>query len=178
MELLLAILLVVVYHLYSKHKKREAKRYFESKNVNNPENQLRFVSEADFYKKKLMNREEYRVFFTIKEFLLKERNRYSVHPQVNLGEFIGTKHSEAFRSINSKRVDMLVIDKNGIPVVAVEYHGAGRWKHDEYSSAARDIVKKQTFRRAGICYLEVEPGDTGDDIRQRMRTILPVASSG
>ncbi|QDD92659.1 Hypothetical protein HVIM_04493 (plasmid) [Roseomonas mucosa] len=82
---------------------------------------------------------------------------WRVWPQVSLGEVLRTEgHSdadrEAFRWINSKRADFLVVDGEGWPVAVIEYQGSG---HYQGNASERDAVKRTVLPRAGIHYIEV-----------------------
>jgi hypothetical protein len=79
----------------------------------------------------------------------------------------------AFRSINSKRVDALVVDRGGRPVLAVEYQGAG---HYQGTAPARDAIKKEALRKAGVGYLEVHYTDDFSLVRLRIKELLAAAS--
>jgi hypothetical protein len=59
--------------------------------------------------------------------------------------------------INSKRVDLLLVDGDCQPRHAIEYQGGA---HHQGTAAARDAVKKEALRRAGIGYHEVVAGQT------------------
>ena len=80
--------------------------------------------------------------------------------QTSLGETIApsnTSGSEAarglaFRSINSKRLDFLVIDRSGMPALAVEYQGHGHYQNRAFM---RDAVKREAVRKAGVPFLEI-----------------------
>ena len=76
---------------------------------------------------------------------------------------------EAFHSINSKRVDILIVDPDSWPILAVEYQGSG---HYQGTAAARDAVKKEALRKAGVRYIEVSESDSAAQIRSRVREQL------
>ncbi|WP_420093043.1 DUF2726 domain-containing protein [Sinorhizobium fredii] len=56
-----------------------------------------------------------------------------------------------------KRVDLLLVDGNCRPRHAIEYQGGAHYQGD---AAARDAIKKEALRRAGIGYHEVVAGQT------------------
>jgi hypothetical protein len=130
--------------------------------------QLDAVMAAPFEKRRLMNFSEYRVFRVIDAEVGRHAG-FRVFAQASLGEILQSPDEAAFLSINSKRVDVLVIDRGGWPVLAVEYQG-GRHFHNE--AAARDAVKKEALRRAGVRYMEVFPDDSNDQIGRRLREAL------
>ena len=83
---------------------------------------------------------------------------WQVMAQVSLGEILRCEDKAAFGCINSKRVDLLIVDADCNPLHAIEYQGGGHFK-GAHATAARDAVKKEAFRRAGIGYDEVVAGD-------------------
>jgi hypothetical protein len=137
--------------------------------------QLHAVMAASFEKRRLLSASEYHAFKIIESDVAAARRGYRVFAQTSLGEVLATPRDEngfrsvvnnnGFRSINSKRVDILIIDQGGWPVVAVEYQGEG---HYQGTAAARDAVKKEALK-AGVRYVEVFPGDSAEQIRSRVR---------
>lgn len=114
--------------------------------------QLATVMKAEFYAKRLMSRQEARVFYALERGLAKHPLGWRVMAQVSLGEVLGSTDTNAFQAVNSKRVDMLIIARDGLPIAAVEYQGSG---HYQGTAAARDAVKREALRRAGIEFLEI-----------------------
>ncbi|MBV8799912.1 MAG: DUF2726 domain-containing protein [Alphaproteobacteria bacterium] len=126
--------------------------------------QLRRVRRAPFSKQKLMNFSEFSVFRVIERDAALKRFGFRVMAQAPLGEILKSPNEKAFRAINGKRVDMLILDRGGWPVVAIEYQGEG---HYDETSGLRDAIKKTALTRAGIGYLEIFPKDKGDAARLR-----------
>jgi Protein of unknown function (DUF2726) len=131
--------------------------------------QLHAVSEAKFEKRRLLGLSEFRVFQIIEEDVAAARRGYRVFAQTSLGEVLKSPDDDAYGSINSKRVDILIVDRGGWPVAAVEYQGRG---HYQGTAAGRDAVKREALRKAGVSYIEVLPGDDPDQIRYRVREQL------
>jgi hypothetical protein len=132
--------------------------------------QLRIVMSADFAARPLLNQSEARVFEELCQIVTRCRPGWRVMAQVSLGEVLRSKDAEAFSCINSKRVDMLLIDENCRPRHAIEYHGDG---HYQGTAAARDAVKKEALRRAGIGYHEVVAGKTTPgELRQLVEHLI------
>ena len=77
--------------------------------------------------------------------------------QVSLGEILRSRDADAYGCINAKRVDLLLVDEDCQPRHALEYQGRA---HHQGTAAARDAVKKEALRRAGIGYHEVVAGHT------------------
>jgi hypothetical protein len=124
---------------------------------------------ASFQKQRLLSASEYRVFAIVEEELAVRGEGYRAFAQTNLGEILRTNDQSAFHSINSKRVDILVVDRGGWPFLAIEYHGDG---HYQGTAAARDAVKKEALRKAGVRYSEISSTDSADQIRSRLREHL------
>ena len=71
-------------------------------------------------------------------------------------------------AINIKRVDVLIVSRRGDPILAVEYHGHG---HYQGTAAARDAVKKEALRKAGVPYIAVTPESGTDDMAREIARI-------
>jgi hypothetical protein len=121
--------------------------------------QLRNVFRASFQKKKLMNFSEFQVFRIIEKDVALKRAGFRVVAQAPLGEILQSQHKNGFRAVNGKRVDMLIVDRGGWPLLAIEYQGKGHW---DDTSDLRDAIKKGAVTRAGIGYLEIFPKDKSD----------------
>jgi hypothetical protein len=72
----------------------------------------------------------------------------------------------------------LLVSHEGDPLHAIEYQGSG---HHLGPAATRDAVKKEALRKAGIGYVEVQPGDTPGEVRATLlklvrRTAAPITA--
>src|SRR5262245_37771379 len=119
--------------------------------------QLRIVMGANFSVQPLLNKSEARVFKELDRIVIGCNPGWQVMAQVSLGEILRSKDADAYRGINSKRVDLLLVDEDCQPRHAIEYQGGA---HHQGTAAARDAVKKEALRRAGIGYHEVVAGHT------------------
>lgn len=119
--------------------------------------QLKIVVNASFTRRRILNRGEARVFEELNRALRACNSTWQVMAQVSLGEILRSEDSNAFSCVNAKRVDLLLIDETFLPRHAIEYQGKG---HHQAAAAARDAVKKEALRRAGIGYHEVVAGET------------------
>ena len=137
--------------------------------------QLRVVMAAEFASRPLLNASEARVFTELDQMVSRCNPGWRVMAQVSLGEILSSQNAEAFSCINSKRVDMLIIDENCRPRHAIEYQGHA---HYQGNAAARDAVKKEALRRAGIGYHEVIAGQTlPAELRAIVERLVPSATS-
>jgi hypothetical protein len=136
--------------------------------------QLRIVMEAAFKPRPLLNKPERRVLEHLDRILAEDTPGWRAMGQVSLGEILASDNGEAYWAINSKRVDLLIIDSDCQPLHAVEFQGRG---HHQGSAAARDAVKKEALRRAGIGYVEVKSGDTPAELRAMVRKSVELDST-
>ncbi|MBF9036449.1 DUF2726 domain-containing protein [Rhodobacterales bacterium HKCCE2091] len=149
-------------------------RRFTPGGMADPKNQLDAVQQVFFEKKRIMNKAEYRVFRALEEIVAEVSGGYRVMAQVSLGEVIGPvsqtatwqAKKDAFASVNSKRLDFAVIDREGFVALAVEYQGGG---HYQESAFIRDAVKKEALRRAGVPFMEVAAGKL---VRRELRAMV------
>ncbi len=94
--------------------------------------------------------------------------------QVSLGEFLTASDKSAFLAINSKRVDFALMNEQCQVVHALEYQGTGHYRGQ--SAAARDAVKKEALRKAGIGYHEIVAGHTTpSELRALVGKLVPAA---
>ncbi|WP_209893441.1 DUF2726 domain-containing protein [Rhizobium leguminosarum] len=119
--------------------------------------QLRIVMRSDFTIQPLLNKSEARVFRELDSVVIGCNSSWQVMAQVSLGEILRSADPDAYSCINSKRVDLLLVDSNCRPRHVIEYQGGA---HHQAAAAARDAVKKEALRRAGIGYHEVVAGQT------------------
>jgi hypothetical protein len=109
---------------------------------------LRDVMNAPFEAVRLMNQGEYKVFRLARDNF----PDCLAFAQVSLGEILTSPDERAYAAINQKRIDILLVARNGHPLVAVEYQGPG---HYQKRAPERDAVKKEALRKAGVGYVEV-----------------------
>lgn len=151
---------------------------FDAKQPNRPDaaDQLRIVMGASFSIQPLLNKGEVRVYKELDRILTSVNPGWKVMAQVSMDEILRSKDVEAYNCINSKRVDLLLIDGDCQPLHAIEYQGGG---HYQGTAAARDAVKKEALRRAGIGYHEVVADHTTpNDLRRLIEKIVDRATAG
>jgi hypothetical protein len=128
--------------------------------------QLRMVMKADFKAQPLLNKSEVRLFRAMDKMVIElAPPGWQVMAQISLGEILKCEDKAAYACINSKRVDLLIVDADCKPVHAIEYQGGAHFK-GAHATAARDAVKKEALRRASIGYVEVMAGDTPAELRR------------
>ena len=137
--------------------------------------QLKKVAQARFTARSLLNKAEANVFRALDQAVIARNSGWQVMAQVSLGEFLASPDKDAYFAVNSKRVDFALMDENCCVVHALEYQGNGH--HLGRSAAARDAVKKEALRKAGIGYHEVVAGHTTpSELRALVEKLVPAAS--
>lgn len=143
--------------------------------MSDPQNQIEAVSEVNFERVRIMNKSEYRLFEVVETLVAQEGDGHRTLAQVSLGEIIKPKSDNrkkwalANASVNSKRVDIAIIDKYGLVSVVIEYQGGG---HHQQKSFIRDAVKREALRRAGISMLEIKKGDTAGMLKESLIPLI------
>lgn len=82
------------------------------------------------------------------------------------GDILASADEDACFAINSKRIDLLIVDGDFRPLHAVEFQSKG---HHQGTAAARDAVEKEALQRADIGYVEEVSGDTPAEVREMVR---------
>lgn len=137
--------------------------------------QLKTVMRADFRSRALLNKAEAQVFKALDRIVIARNPQWQVMAQVCVGEFLTSDDGEAFRSINSKRVDFALMDGDCHVRHALEYQGSG---HYQGSAAARDAVKKEALRKARVGYHEIVAGHTTPaELKRLVEKLVPAPSS-
>ena len=137
--------------------------------------QLRRVMAADFKARALLNRPEAQVFKALDAAVIARNPGWQVMAQVSLGEFLSSADKGAYLAVNSKRVDFALMDAECRVRHALEYQGNG---HHQGSAAARDAVKKEALRKAGIGYHEVVAGHTTPaELKRLVEKLVPVGDA-
>lgn len=115
----------------------------------------KLILATEFKPVPLMNKKEYKLFSALTTLLSTQHQGqgFRLFTQVGLGAFIQTKtpfaqasHNEkqAFWALNALRADFVIVDKQGYPVVAIEYHGKG---HNTENPAYRDVRKQYAYQQ-------------------------------
>lgn len=169
---------MIIHEIYSKFQAHGRRKWFASTNTKDPKNQLRFLENAPLRRSILMNREAYKRFQSIEEYLKRSDFRfYRVVPETCMSVFItlprkaqiAHTRDQIESGFRCKRVDFLIINEKGLPVLAIEYHGSGHYQGDY---EARDKVKEYTLNIAGIPLLVLDDTTTTEAIITRVNQEL------
>lgn len=133
--------------------------------------QLKTVMGAQFRPRPLLNKPEARLFKVLDELVIARNPEWQVMAQVSLGEFITSDDAAAYGCVNSKRVDFALMAPDASVRHALEYQGNG---HHQGTAAARDAVKKEALRKAGIGYHEIVAGhSTPGELKRLVEKLVP-----
>ncbi|MEE3503981.1 DUF2726 domain-containing protein [Acidiphilium acidophilum] len=116
-----------------------------------------------------MNKGEYSVFSLTEKFVKANLPGYRVFAQTSLGEVLRSPDRNAFLAINSKRVDILIVNAVGVSILAIEYQGDG---HYQNNAPMRDAVKKEALRKAGVPTVEINANDMRPAIETKIQMAL------
>ena len=169
---ILAVMLVAYPFLRSLERRLSGPRA----NLRDPRTQLKAVEQVGFRTVPLLNKTESGVWAVLTE-ALKDHPGLSLMAQISMGEILepdpatgsDAQRDAAFRSINSKRIDMGVFDQDHRLRVAIEVQGSG---HFLGNAEARDKVKREVFTRAGVPLVEVFERDKPATIAARLEEAL------
>ena len=133
--------------------------------------QLAEVLKCKFAKQRLFNYTEEKVYRILIDLInTHAKGNFTVNGQTSLGEILKCKERFAFNAINSKRVDLLIVDKNLMPVAAIEVNGTG---HYQKNALERDEIKRAAIESAGIKYIAVrENEDAKEKLNRELFNIL------
>lgn len=76
---------------------------------------------ANFTAQPVLNKGEARLFRELDQAVVARNSGWQVLAQVSLGEVLRSSDLKAYRCINSKRVDLLLMDGDYQPRHAIEY---------------------------------------------------------
>jgi len=130
--------------------------------------QLKAVMRASFTAQRVLSATEQKVLLAAEKAVTDLCLPWRVMAQVALGEVLQSDDKEGFMAINAKRVDLLLIDERSRPVAAIEYQGQG---HYQGTAPARDAIKKEALRKAGVGYIEITFDHGPDDVRREIARI-------
>ena len=154
----------------------------DASRLGDPKAQLEFISRVDFEPRRLLNKSEYGILLILEKIGREIGRGHRVMAQTCLGEIMAPQTASgseqtrdlAFRSINSKRLDFLIIDRTGMPALAVEYQGRGHYQNRAFM---RDAVKREAVRKAGIQFLEVPAQYDATMLENQVRSALNPSAS-
>jgi hypothetical protein len=167
--IVLIIMAVIATSVSQKLDRKKKGRYYPGTLNNEQSNQLSLVTNASFSTQPIMNKGEYSVFSLTEKFVKANLPGYRVFAQTSLGEVLRSPDRNAFLAINSKRVDILIVNAVGVSILAIEYQGDG---HYQNNAPMRDAVKKEALRKAGVPTVEINANDMRPAIETKIQMAL------
>lgn len=120
----------------------------------------------------LLNGGEQNVLAACEAWLsLRAPTGWRVLAQVSLGELLAATADDdalaarAFRTINAKRCDLVIVDADFVALAAIEYQGRGHYRGD---AALRDRIKRSAIGKAGIAWIEIPDGASQKEVMARL----------
>lgn len=133
--------------------------------------QLEIVKRSTYFKRRIMNSEEYRLFQHLERWMNAKQRPHRLFAQVSLGEIIGSDDRSSYACINSKRCDFVIVDAMGYPILAIEYQGTGHFTPGAFE---RDYVKQKALKSAGVHLVEVFDGFRWRDVLTQLDSALGI----
>lgn len=151
----------------SKYRQSWRPSYNPNKRFNNQqqiayqsEDHLSITLRHTYEKKRLLNRSEEKVYKAMLQIIYSnEKNGFKISMQPSLGEILNCE-PEGHKTINSKRVDFCIVDRNYMPVAVIEVNGSGHYQGD---ALERDEVKRAAIESAGIKYIALRENENIND---------------
>ncbi len=140
--------------------------------LSDPAVALRYVQVSQYTLRPLMSKKVYSLFKLDERFFKDMNQGHLVIPEMCMGAALNCTDKEGFSSINSKRLDIGVIDRTGNLILAIEYNGGG---HYQANAAGRDAVKRLALNKAQVPLIEVIPDDSNDRILEKLKSVMPTA---
>lgn len=152
-------------------------------NVTLHDNQMQNVEECVLRSVRPVNKEAVTILYALEEWL--EANfekKWRLSFEVSMAAFIKTDYGadakaqeRAFSAYRGKRVDFLLIDASGLPMLAVEYNGTGHDLSDDAEDRMK--VKRRVLERVGLPLLEIPAKTTKAEVKRRVDAMLKVSKS-
>ena len=141
--------------------------------------QMRAIAPFQFETQPLLNQGESRLLYLLEQVAGEVGGGFRVMAQTSLGEIIRPRAgrepssdvAQAYRAINSKRLDLAIFNRFGKLVVGVEYQGHGHYRETAFM---RDAIKREVLRRAGVPMLEVPAEYQAAKIGAQVHELLAV----
>lgn len=155
------LLLLIVVTMMARHRLKRPKS-------TRPRPTQSALEKEGFHAKILCNRLEQSAFRILQRLVRERGHGEMVLAQVSMGEVMRNSDYRAFLTINSKRLDLLVISATFEPMLAVEIDGSGHFLNE--NSRKNDKIKTEALKSAGIALLRIDAPD--DDLKAIEKAVL------
>lgn len=132
--------------------------------------QLSITLNNKYEKQRLINKTEEEVYKIILRMIYQHaKGQYKINMQTSLGETLKSSY-EGHRTINSKRVDFCIVDRDFMPVAVVEVNGAGHYQGD---ALIREETKRAAIESAGIKYIAIRENENAiEKLNRELKIVL------
>lgn len=132
--------------------------------------QLSITLNNKYEKKRMLNKTEEEVYKIILRMIyLHAKGQYKINMQTSLGEILKSS-PDGHKTINCKRVDFCIVDREFIPVAVIEVNGTGHYQGD---ALLRDETKRTAIECAGIKYIAIrENENVTEKLNKELKLIL------
>lgn len=140
--------------------------------------QAQALSRARVDTKPIMSAREFQLFWRAVDWTNGKSLGLRIFPQVAMGELLQCpreEDSDAFRSFNAKRTDLVITDRAGRALIAIEYQGQA---HFQGNAVERDQIKRLAFERAGVQWVQIFSDETQDDALSKLDAAWAALESG
>lgn len=120
-------------------------------------------SRPKFVAKPLINKSEIRLFWMVTKQV---PHGFRVMAQVSYGEILRCQNRRKFFTINAKRADLVICDRDFNVVAVIEYQGGGHYGSTAKArkdAISRDRQKRRALSEAGVPLVEI-PAQFGVDL--------------
>lgn len=131
--------------------------------------QLSITLNNKYEKKRMLNKTEEEVYKIILRMIyLHAKGQYKINMQTSLGEILKSS-PDGHKTINCKRVDFCIVDKEFMPVAVIEVNGTGHYQGD---ALLRDETKRTAIECAGITYIAIRENEVKEE--KICRELVPI----
>lgn len=174
---IIVLFVIVVYFIYksSKYVGYGRKRRFYKNKWNNQYNKqskversLEYMSDEKIRVKRIMNKEENQIYYTILKIF---KNSYNINTQVSFKAFLDAEYgTKSWLSFRDFYCDFLLTYKIGEdyhkPAAVIEYHGGGHYGDSAESKnrvIENDYIKNEVLNKVGIKIFIIKEEDIKND---------------
>lgn len=155
------LILLIIVSIWLRRRRQSALLKSRPKTKPKPAPKTKIQAEG-FQRKILCNRLEQSAFFVLQQLVQQRHQGEIVLVQVSMGEVLQNQNYREFLSINSKRLDLLVISAKFEPLLAIEIDGSGHFLNE--NSHKNDQIKTKALQAAGIHILRIDAPN--DDLKR------------
>ncbi len=134
---------------------------------------------AIFKAKSVVSAKSLQVLELLENLIWDVNSSFSVLIHISMGQFLEqetssnpAEHQRIQRSMNLETMDYLVVNGNGLPVLAVMYYLEGPSQSQRKADDLSTQMIIGALNRAGIRFFGIEPGFSQRDLKKRLKKML------